>query len=375
MVERRTVVHYVDSDVFGGSEEAALHVMARLDPTRWRPILFHHPEPGLARMLRSAADLGIITRAIPRATERRRLAPVLGIRRALRDVGPSIFHAHLSWPLACRHGVLAAWLAGVPAIVGTAQLYMDFYHVPTGPRDQRLMMRALRRVIAVSQEVRERYRLTLGVAEHKLTVVHNGIPVRATLPPRDASLRAALTRGRPDFVVLTPARFHEQKGHHYLLEAAALVPDATFVLAGDGELRPAMEQRARQLGLGDRCVFLGHRSDIPDLLLAADLFVLPSLFEGLPVSVLEAMEAERPVIATDVGGTDEAVVDGVTGLLVPAGDGAALGAAIRKLRAEPALARRLALAGRERVRSNFSVEVTARGVMQVYDEMVSRDRV
>jgi glycosyltransferase involved in cell wall biosynthesis len=227
------------------------------------------------------------------------------------------------------------------------------------------------RVIAVSNEVRERYRVTLGVPAAKLAVVRNGILIPQAIEPRDSGLRAQLIRGRPDFVVLTPARFHEQKGHVYLLEAAARVPDTTFVLAGDGELRPAMEQRARDLGVMDRCVFLGHRSDVPALLAAADVFVLPSLFEGLPISILEAMAAERPVIATAVGGTDEAVVNGATGLLVPPRDPAALAAAISRLRAEPALARRLAQAGRARVEADFSSEATARGVMQIYEGLVA----
>ena len=369
-MKRRTVAHYVDSDVFGGSEEAALHLMAALDPARWRPVLFYHPAPGIARLVDGAKELGVAVRAVPRATEDHIWSPVLRMWWALLAERPTVFHAHLSWPLACKYGVLAAWLAHVPAIVGTAQLYIDFYHVLTGERDQRRMMRAMRRVIAVSAEVRERYAANLRVPAAKLTVVHNGIPIRASLPAPDPLLRARLVERRPDFVVLTPARFHEQKGHTYLLEAAAMVPDATFVLAGDGELRPAMEQRARDLGVSDRCVFLGQRSDVPDLLAVSDLFVLPSLFEGLPVSILEAMEAERPVIATAVGGTDEAVVDGVTGLLVPPGDSASLAAAIRRLRAEPAFARRLTQAARARVEAEFSAAATAQAIMRVYEGLV-----
>jgi glycosyltransferase involved in cell wall biosynthesis len=334
-------------------------------------VLFHHADAGIARLVDGAARLGVAMHAVPRATDGHVWGPLLRMRRALRAEGPSVFHAHLSWPLACKYGVLAAWLARVPAIVGTAHLYIDFYQVPRGARDQRLMMRAMSRVIAVSEEVRERYRVTLGVPPAKLAVVRNGIPIRGAVRPRDPALRAELVRGRPGFVVLTPARFHEQKGHAYLLEAAAQVPDATFVFAGEGELRPAMERRARELGVMDRCMFLGHRADVPALLAAADLFVLPSLFEGLPVSVLEAMAAERPIIATAVGGTDEAVVDGATGLLVPPRDAVALAAAISRLRAEPALARRLARAGRARVEADFSSEATARGVMQVYEGLMA----
>ncbi len=360
----RRVVHYVDSDVFGGSEEAALHLMASLDRRRWVPVLLHHPDPGIARLVESAARLGIATRAVPRVRPFGRLTGLLGIGQALRAERAALLHAHLSWPLACKHGVLAAWLAGVPAI-GTAQLYVR----PGGRRQASLALRPLRRILAVSREVEARYVRDLGVASSRISVVPNAIRVPAEVPARDPARRAALVGGRPDFVVLTPARLHEQKGHEYLLAAAARVPEATFVLAGDGPLRAALEARARDLGVAPRCVFLGHRSDVPDLLAAADLLVLPSLYEGLPLSILEAMAARRPVVATAIGGTDEAVTHERTGLLVPPRDPEALAAAIHRLRADPDLARRLAEAGRERVEREFSTAVTAPRVMRTYDEV------
>jgi glycosyltransferase involved in cell wall biosynthesis len=202
--------------------------------------------------------------------------------------------------------------------------------------------------------------------------VRNGIRVPESVPTAKPALRAELVRGRPDYVVLTPARLHPQKGHATLLAAAARVPDATFVLAGDGPLRAELEEKARELGLAGRCVFLGHRSDVADLLAAADLVVLPSLFEGLPVSVLEAMAARRPVVATAIGGTDEAISHELTGLLVAPSDAAALAAAIQRVQSDPALARRLAAAGRERVEREFSSVTTAREVMKVYDDVMSQ---
>jgi glycosyltransferase involved in cell wall biosynthesis len=362
----RRVVHYVDSDIFGGTEEAALRLMASLDRARWEPVLLHHPDAGIARLVDGAARLGVRTRAVPRVGRAGRLAGVVGLWRALREERPAIFHAHLSWPLACKYGVLAAWLARVPAIIATAHLYLE----PRDNRQQRLMMMMLRRIIAVSREVKMRYVRELRVPERKLAVVRNGIDVPPTARSRNPALRAELVRGRPDYVVLTPARLHEQKGHAYLLAAAAQVPEATFVLAGEGPLRAELERLAGELNIADRCVFLGYRSDVSDLLAAADLLALPSLFEGLPVSVLEAMAAERPVVATAIGGTDEAVTHELTGLLVPPRDPAALAAAIRRLRADPPLARRLAAAGRERVEREFSSWVTAHDVMQIYDEVM-----
>jgi glycosyltransferase involved in cell wall biosynthesis len=263
--------------------------------------------------------------------------------------------------------VHAAWLARVPGIVGTAQLYMELRGNPHYP----LALRPYRRIIAVSEEVKARYAQDLRVPARKLVVVRNGILVPPSNPSANAALRAELIRNRPDYLVLTPARLHPQKGHAILLAAASLVPEATFVMAGDGPLHAELEQQARALGVADRCVFLGYRPDVPALLAAADLVVLPSLFEGLPVSVLEAMAAQRPVVATAIGGTDEAITDDETGLLVPAGDSTALATAIQRVRADPALAERLAAAGRKRAEREFSSARTASEVMKVYDEVMA----
>jgi glycosyltransferase involved in cell wall biosynthesis len=355
----------VDADLFGGSEQAALHLMAALDRTRWEPVLLHHPEPAVARLAEGAARAGIRTIAVPRVVTGAHLTGMFRLVKVIRAEAPAVFHAHLSWPLACKHGVLAAALARAPAVVGTAQLYT----APGGVRRARFRLRPLRRIIAVSHEVEARYARDLGVPASRLAVVPNGIRVSRVPPGPNVALRAELSRGRPDYLVLTPARLHQQKGHAYLLAAAALVPDATFILAGDGPLRAELERRARDLGVAARCVFLGERTDVPDLLASADLFVLPSLWEGLPLSVLEAMAAARPVVATAIGGTDEAVADEVTGLLVPPRDPAALAAAIVRVRADPELARRLGQAGRARVEQEFSSRVTAERVMRIYDEV------
>jgi glycosyltransferase involved in cell wall biosynthesis len=143
-------------------------------------------------------------------------------------------------------------------------------------------------------------------------------------------------------------------------------------VAGEGPERAALEAEARALGVGDRVSFLGFRPDTPSLLASADLFVLPSLIEGLPLSVLEAMAAGCPVVATAAGGTGEIVQDRVTGLLVPPADAEALAAAMQELLRDRPLAARLAGAGRDRVRREFSAAATARSVMSVYDELLER---
>ncbi len=143
------------------------------------------------------------------------------------------------------------------------------------------------------------------------------------------------------------------------------------MLVGDGPERGALESQVATLGLRDRVQFLGYRPDIPGLLAGCDLFVLPSLYEGLPLSILEAMAAGKPVVATAIGGTDEVIVPDCTGLLVPPGDAPALATAIRTLLADPPLARRLARAGQARVATMFSAAQMVRQVTQVYDELLA----
>ena len=137
-------------------------------------------------------------------------------------------------------------------------------------------------------------------------------------------------------------------------------------------MRASLEAQARSLGVERRVRFLGHRDDISDLLADCDVFVLPSLYEGLPLSILEAMSAGKPVIATQIGGTDEAVIAGETGLLIPPADPAALAAAILTLLEDQPLAKRLASDGLARVEQEFSAIKMVQQVIDVYDELLEK---
>lgn len=358
-----TVVHFTDATEFGGAERMILTLMAGLRAYRWRPVLVHHAEPGIARLIDAATALGVDTWALPPISGDGRVVAALHFSRQLRRRAPALFHAHLSSPSACRYGLLAARLAGLP-VVATVQLY-----VPVRGRravyPQRLLSLTVDRYIAVSRDVAQRMRPLCVDARRKIRVVYNGVPIEQFDGTCSARLREAGSRA----TVLAVARLHPQKGLRYLLSAATLLPKARFVVAGDGPERKELEDEARALRLGERFEFLGHRDDVPALLHAADVFVLPSLYEGLPVSVLEAMAAGTPVVATAVGGTDEAVVHGESGILVPPRDPAALAGAIRDVLSDAALARRLIAGGKARVRGNFSAEAVARGVCEVYEEL------
>jgi glycosyltransferase involved in cell wall biosynthesis len=209
------------------------------------------------------------------------------------------------------------------------------------------------------------------VSADKIVVIPNAAKTDANASPVP---RSVLAREDGTPVVLTVARLDGQKGIHHLLDAVSAVPNASFAIAGDGPNRAALEAYAASVGVSDRVRFLGHRQDVPSLLAAADLFVLPSLYEGLPLSVLEAMASGVPVIATGIGGTDEVVRDGETGTLVPPADPAALAAAIVRTLGDRERASRLALAARALVAREYSVASMVRSVSQLYDALLARSR-
>jgi glycosyltransferase involved in cell wall biosynthesis len=361
----RVIAHFTGSDAFGGAEQVLLTTLTGLDRTRWTSVLLYHPHPGLAPLLERARNENVSLRPVARFRNGPVLKQLAHFIGALRAERPAIFHAHLCLPQYSRVAITAAALSGVQAVVATEHLF------PEAPLDgtgllQRFIRNRVDRYIAVSDDIARRLRKDLRIPKPKIRVIRNGISLR----PLD--VQAPPPSGPP--IVLTCARLHEQKGLGHLLEAAAQVPDAVFVIAGDGPRRQELEAQAGALRIADRVRFLGHRTDIAALLASCDLFVLPSLFEGLPLSVLEAMAAARPVVATAVGGTPEAVVPGHTGLLVAPADAAALADAIRSIIGNPGLAARLGANGRQRVERMFSADRMVEEIESLYAELLSDRR-
>jgi glycosyltransferase involved in cell wall biosynthesis len=366
-----TVAHFSDSGAFGGTERALLQLLGGLDRARWRPVLFHADLPGATQLADEARALGVPTHAVHQPERAARgVAFIAPIARALRRERAVVFHAHQIWSLSCRYGIVAAAVAGVRARVATAQLFVEMPPLLGIDLQHAVLTRCLHRHVAVSRFVAARLRDRFHVKPEKIVVIPNAAKVgaRSVQPVSRTELAASTTLP----IVLTIARLDAQKGISHLLDAAAGVPGASFAIAGDGPDRAALEARATSLGLGERARFLGHRRDVPALLAAADLFVLPSLYEGLPLAVLEAMAAGVPVIATAIGGTDEIVRDGETGMLVPPADPHALVAAITQTLSDRDRAMRLAAEARSYVERQYSVESMVGAVSRLYDSLLAR---
>jgi glycosyltransferase involved in cell wall biosynthesis len=361
------VVHFTDSTEFAGAEQAILTMLAALDSSRWKLLLVHHPHEELERLVNGAAALGVQTVAVPRMDPGwQGIERVPGFARRLRSLRPAIVHFHLTWPLACQYAILAGRFARAGALVATSHLYVETAMTARARLQQRILSRLVDRYLAVSCAVKEDLVANLGWPEKRIDVVHNGVVIPADLPKVDQVLRRDLTGGSGGAIVLLPARLAAQKGQSVLLQAAPGVAGANFVFAGDGPDRAALAAQVSQLNLDDRVTFLGRRRDVPALIAAADLVVLPSWYEGLPLAVLEAMAAGRPVVASRIPGIQEIITEGTDGVLFEPGDAADLARAINEVLADPGKARRLGAAARQTVSGGFSAEVMADRVGQVY---------
>jgi glycosyltransferase involved in cell wall biosynthesis len=220
----------------------------------------------------------------------------------------------------------------------------------------RVGARLVNGVITVSEATAESFRSEIGTTAGRVTVVFNAVDTeRYPAAVERARVRDEIGVAPVEHMMTMVGTFKRQKGHAELIRAVAAVadrfPHLKVVLIGDGELLPAIRDQALAAGIGSRVVFLGTRRDVPEILAASDSFVLPSLWEGLSVALVEAMASGLPVIATGVSGTDQVMIDGVTGWLVAPADAAALATAISDVLSDPARAERMATAARARARS------------------------
>ncbi|MCW2779122.1 MAG: glycosyl transferase group 1 [Frankiales bacterium] len=326
--------------------------------------------PAGQRLLDAAAALGVRTAALPHPRDPGFAAAVTAF---LRAHPADVFHVHVGTGREDFDGARAARAAGVPVVLQTQ-------HLPWlmgQDRKARAFFRSLDavdHVLTVSHAQRRTY-ARLGLDPARTSTVANGVRPRTTVLPRaEARRELGLTPDQP--VVMTVGRLTVMKGQRFLLDAVPALadrfPDLAVVLVGDGHLREVLEKQAADLGVADVVRFAGQRADARELLAAADVFALPSRTEGMPLAVLEAMEAGLPVVATRAIGLEEVVDDGVTGLLVRIRDAAALGVALAAVLDDPLLRARLGAAGRQRYLAAFTAARTAREVAAVYDDVLAR---
>lgn len=368
-----------------------------------RTLVRHLPQAGCDPVVVSLADgplraeieaLGVPVEIVAGRTRSLTSGPAaLGeLRRIRRDLAavvarhrPDVIQTHLLRSL----DFLALTLRREPGVravfwtVHNAMLDLRADQLPGSQRwllgPKRLAHRTLYRAggrwadgfIAVSSDVADTVRAAYRPPPGRLAVIPNGVDIEryAREVDRDA-VRASVGVAADAPLAIVVAKLMTQKGHAVLLDALPGVLERVqalrVVLVGEGELRVAIEERVSGAGLEDSVTFAGNRGDIPQLLAASDVFVLPSLWEGLPMALLEAMASGLPVVATAVSGTREVVEAGRSGILVPPGDAAALGTALIDVLERPELAASLGAAARSRVEDCYSARAQAKRHAELY---------
>jgi L-malate glycosyltransferase len=373
------VCHIVSGDLWAGAEvqvaTLASYLAERADVALTAAVLNEGP---LAHELRR---LGIPVTVID---ERRKssLSIVISLVRWLRRHPADIVHTHRYKETVL--GAVAARLAGVPGFVRTVHGRgepLRGWRWAKFRVYEALDTLALRccadRIVAVSRSMAAGLEES-GYRAGTVVTLHNGVDLRKVRPSRTRDEVRRELGIEPDALLIgTAGRLSPVKGHDRLLRAARLILDraeARFLIVGDGPLRDELAISARRLGVDHACTFAGERSDVYDLVAAMDVFVLPSLHEGIPMALLEAMGLGLPVVASAVGGVPEVVTHGASGLLVEAGDERALAQACVDLARDPAWARTLARRARRVVEERFSHEQNGRALVDAYRVITTAGR-
>ncbi|MCS6871572.1 MAG: glycosyltransferase family 4 protein [Anaerolineae bacterium] len=270
------------------------------------------------------------------------------------------------------YNALSRRLLGVPSVMTRHVMFEPFTNLKTRLRAQLVLIAArygADRVIAVSEAVRQQFARQARLPLERIETVYNGIQLeKFATRARRAQIRAALGWAQETPIVIMVAVLRSGKGHEVLFEAIPTlrqrVPNVQIMLVGDGEARTKLESLAAPYA--DCVHFLGQRMDVPELLGASDVLVLPSWSEALPTVLIEAGAASLPCVATDVGGTREIVVDGETGYIIPKGDSAALAARVADLLSDSVHARKMGEAALRRVSCIFTLPEQARRTVEVY---------
>ncbi len=361
----KTILFLSTSSGPGGAEQVISNLAASIDPAKYRGVLCLF-RPGWLQ--ERSQGCGVPTYVIPTQgmTDWRW---AFRFRDLLKDEHVDLIHAH-EFDANVQGTTVAAYL-GIPLV---ATVHGKHYFWEKFRR--RLAYRWVSRratMVAVSEDLRRFIVENVGIASDRISVLYNGVNVPPAPVPADIeTCRREMNVPDTDRVIGVVGNLYPVKGHQYLIDAIPAVlekyPDTSFVFAGRGELENDLKQQVNRLGLDKRVHFLGLRQDIPRILALLDVFVLPSLSEGLSMAILEAMMAGKPVIATRVGGNPEIVLDGETGFLVTPKDSHALAASLIALLKDRHLAIQFGEKGKRRAEHQFSLQIMVSAYQSLYDK-------
>jgi glycosyltransferase involved in cell wall biosynthesis len=370
---RPRILHLVLELGLGGAESMVALLARHLDRSRFDVHVWALDEGGAnERRLREA---GIPVEVLHKGRGVR-WSFLRELRRRLRELRPDVIHAH-NTPAARWAALASVGLHPPPVLVRTEHTFNPakrLEHLAT----HAILGARYDAVIGVADDVTDRHRRLDPLWRARYVTIPNGIEsagTRMTTEP-DRALRAALGLVRDRRLILNLGNLRPPKGQEFLLQAFAIVApeltDVDLAILGEGSLRGRLESLISSLGLAGRARLIGHRNDASELLAAGDLVVQASTREGMPVSLLEAARAGRPIVATDVGGTREFIEDEKTGLLVGSRDAVALADAMRRVLTDPRLAADLAAGARERLLTRHDIRGIAESTAALYVRLIAR---
>lgn len=370
------ILYFSDAAYFGGAEKYLELLVSALPKDTYEPHVLTVEGARLAAFRQRLAKTGVITHEVSMTTPRD-VSGYLEFARAVRKLKPELIHINLPGTYDAFASLVApvAWFAGCRSIVTTEHLAMV-----EGTWKRRYAKRLgtlfISAVISITESNVEFLTRINGVPRSRITVIHNGVNMADFDRAVSSQLRRRLGLDDSTFVFAIVGSLVERKGHRYLLEAFAKLRLSGYVksallVIGEGEEKASLMNKCSDLGLTGEVFFLGQRDDIRDIMVDMDCLVVPSMMEGMPYVILEAMATSKPVIASRIHGIPEVIVEDKTGLLVPPGDVDSLYAAMRKIVADPVAGREMGVFGRQRIKSHFSIERMSNEVEHVYEAVLS----
>ena len=373
---RTKVCYVIDNLSFRGGERVFAQLATGLDRSRYAVTVACSPGGAFVELLQASGIPVVPFNMRPQFN----LLALVGLAHFLRRERPDIVHCQGRGD---PYGRIAATLAGVPFVLSTTAMIHSRYWVANPLR--KLTYHLIDRVtdpmvdhwLVLNQHAVDILCADHGVPGDRISIIPNGIEAERYALGLVARQKLRDELGLPADTPLVGGvgRLTWQKGFTHLIEAMpeilAVHPETHLVLAGDGELGEDLQRQAADCGVAGRCHFLGFRDDVPGIMAALDIFVLPSLAEGMPMVLLEAMAAGVPVIATHIPGVVDLIENGVDGLLVPPQDAEVLSRAAGRLLADRRVAQQLAAMGRDKVRRRYGVRRMVEQTERLYESLIS----
>jgi len=374
------VMHIINAYALGGAEKLVFDIARRMDKTKFNVFVcsIGAREDDIEQAVRhDLQSQGIKTLSLDKPPHKQRVHTVVKLAKILCDNKIDILHTHCPSP--DFYGKLSALIARIPLVFSTIHNTQGY-----SASVERVLSRLTTKYVAISKTVAQYALQELKIPSQKIEIIYNAIDVRQFTETHNQSIIRKKKRtelGIPENIqmIMTIGRITRQKGHIYLIDAMKEVvknfPNVCLCIVGDYTCDPdvtnELKRKVKESGLKEKVIWTGVRTDIPELLASADIFVLPSLWEGLPVTLLEAMASRIPVVATAVGSNPEIIRHGENGFLVPPANPSTLAKCILELLKDKKKAQLLAEEGYKTIQERFTIERMVKEYEKLYLKFIN----